>query len=84
MTDEYSRLLGVRDGLHHALLAVGSRRSSITGPAGAYLPPRRHTRKRAAVERRLAELDAVRDAITRHLDAVKAALAARKDTPDAD
>lgn len=75
MTDEErNRLLGCRDGLSHALIAVGSLRSAITGPADAYLPPRHHTRKRAAAEARIAELDKARDAIKRQLDDVRAAL----------
>lgn len=75
MTDEErTRLIGCRDGLAHALSAVGSLRSAITGPSGAYLPPRHQTRKRAAVEARIAELDKARDAIKRKLDDVRAAL----------
>ncbi|MBR9837010.1 hypothetical protein [Salipiger thiooxidans] len=75
MTDEErTRLIGCRDGLSHALIAVGGLRGAITGPAGAYLPPRHHTRKRAAAEARIAELDKARDAIRRQLDDVRAAL----------
>lgn len=73
--DARTRMLGCRDGLSHALIAVGNLRGSITGPAGAYLPPRHHTRKRAAAEARIAELDKASDAIKRQLDAVRAALA---------
>lgn len=36
---ERARLIGCRDGLSHAMIAVGSLRDAITGPAGAYLPP---------------------------------------------
>lgn len=72
--EEHTRLIGCRDGLSHALIAVGYLRNAITGPLGAYLPPRHHTRKRAAVEARIAELDKARDAIKRQLDDVRAAL----------
>lgn len=75
MTDEERiRMLGVRDGLHNAIITVGKLRGAITGPANAYLPPRHHTRKRAAVERRIAELDQVTDALQRNLEAVRTAL----------
>jgi len=75
-------MLGCRDGLSHALIAVSALRRSITGPGGEYLPPRHHTRKRAAAEVRIAELDKARDAIRRQLDEVGSALSgqANKDT----
>lgn len=72
--EERTRLLGCRDGLNHALIAVGSLRSAITGPAGAYLPPQRHTRKRAVAATRLAELDRATDVIRQKLDDVREAL----------
>ena len=72
--DARTRMLGYRDGLSHALIAVNALRRSITGPNGEYLPPRHHTRKRAAAEARIAELDKARDAIKRQLDDVRAAL----------
>ncbi len=75
MTEEArARMLGCRDGLSYALSAIGGLRSAITGPADAYLPPRHHTKRRAAAEARIAELDSARDAIKRQLDDVKAAL----------
>lgn len=67
-------MLGCRDGLSHALIAVSNLRRSITGPSGEYLPPRHHTQKRAAAEARIAELDKASDAIKRQLDDVRAAL----------
>lgn len=72
--DARTRMLGCRDGLSHALIAVNNLRRGITGPSGEYLPPRHHTRKRAAAEARIAELDKARDAIKRQLDDVRAAL----------
>ena len=72
--DARTRLIGCRDGLVHALVAIGNLRRGITGPGDAYLPPRRHTRKRAAAVARIAELDKARDAIQRQLDDVRAAL----------
>lgn len=73
--DRRTRLLGCRDGLAHALNSISSLRRSITGPSGEYLPPKRHTRKRAAAEARIAELDKARDAIRRQLKGVQDALA---------
>ncbi|MEM5542906.1 hypothetical protein WNY61_09150 [Sulfitobacter sp. AS92] len=69
--DARTRMLGCRDGLSHALIAINS---VITGPCGEYLPPRHHTRKRAAAEAQITELNKVRDAIKRQLDDVRAAL----------
>lgn len=74
--EERTRMIGARDGLASALISVNSIRDGITGPRGAYLPPERHTRKRAAVEARLREIDKIRAAIQRQLDDVKSALAA--------
>lgn len=75
MTDEErTRLIGCRDGLVHALNSISGLRRSITGPSGEYLPPRHHTRKRAAVEARIAELDKARDAIRQQLDDVREAM----------
>lgn len=72
---EYMRLLGARDGLSHALMYVGSVKQSLTGPANAYLPPKRHNRKRQNVENKIAVLDKVSEIIQHHLDDVKRALA---------
>lgn len=74
--EERTRMIGVRDGLVHALLSVKSIRGSITGPRDAYLPPKNHTRKLAAVEARLSEIDKIHAAIQRNLNNVNAALSA--------
>ena len=74
-TEQQIRLLGARDGLIHALIAVSNARALITGPGGTYLPPSRHVRKRVAVNARLAELDNVRVALHARLDSIKAAIA---------
>jgi hypothetical protein len=72
--EHQTRLLGVRDGLISAILTVSNLRGHITGPGGVYLPPRHHTRKRAAVERRVAELNGVIAALQYKLAEVKTAL----------
>lgn len=72
--NEYTRLLGVRSGLAHALISVGGVRQSLTGPGDIYLPPKRHCRKRQNVLNKIAELDKVSAIIQRQLDDVKRAL----------
>ena len=74
--EERARMIGVRDGLAHAMLSANQIRGSITGPRDNYLPPQRHTKKRAAVEARLRDIDEIRAAIQQKLDGVNAALAA--------
>jgi hypothetical protein len=73
VNERATHLLGVRDGLTHALIAIGALRQGITGPGGCYLPPERHTRRRHEVFLRLAALDNARDAIQQKLDDVKRA-----------
>ena len=73
MNERAAHLLGVRDGLTHALIAIGALRQGITGPAGGYLPPERHARRRHEVFLRLAALDNARDAIQQQLNDVKRA-----------
>ena len=77
MSDEFTRLLGVRTGLSHGIIAVGDVKMSLLGPGGAYLPPARHCRKRQRVMNKVAELDKVQEILHRQLDDVKAALAAQ-------
>lgn len=74
-TEHRIRLLGARDGLIHALIAVSNVRGRIVGPGGAYLPPKHHVRRRAVIDARIAELDLAREAIKAKLDGVKAAIA---------
>jgi len=71
----FTRLLGCRDGLAHALISVQQVKHSLLGPANAYLPPKRHTRKRQAVMNKVAEIEAIAAIIERQLDGVKEALA---------
>ena len=71
----FYRLLGARDGLGHALISAHSIRKGITGPANAYLPPKRHARKRQRVMEKIAEHDKTIAAIQRQFDEVKEALA---------
>lgn len=75
--EELTRLLGVRDGLAHALISVGNVKSSLTGPNNIYLPPSRHCRKRQNVLNKIAELDKVSAIIRRQLEDVKLAITNR-------
>lgn len=75
---EDAHRLGCRDGLIHALCAIGRLRGAITGPANAYFPPAHHTVKRANVEMRLAELEKAQASIQYMLDPILAIIT--KDT----
>lgn len=72
-------LLGVRAGFTHSLIAISALQMSISGPGGAYLPPPHHTRKRAAEEARLADLERAKAAIDAKLGDIRDAIA---DHPD--
>lgn len=74
--DHFTRLLGCRDGLAHALISVRNVRQGLTGPGNAYLPPSHHRRRRQSVLDKVAELDRVSAIIERQLDDVKRAIAA--------
>ena len=74
MTDEYARLLGTRDGLRHALIAVKNVTSTHLGPNNCYLPPKRHCRKRKLVLDKVAELNKASDAIHSQMKDVMKAL----------
>ncbi len=76
--DHYTRLLGVRDGLAHALITVSNVKRRLTGPGGTYLPPKRHSRKLQNVLNKIAELDKVSDIIQRQLGDVNRALSERQ------
>ena len=78
MDEHYTRMLGVRDGLTHALISVSNIRRCITGPCGCYLPPARNTRKLAAANTRIAELDKVKVLIEHQLSGVQAAIEEEK------
>lgn len=75
--EERTRLLGVRDGLNYAIVTVRHMQGSILGPGGAYLPPRHHTKKRAAAESWVAELGGIVVKLQAQLDEVKEALVQR-------
>jgi hypothetical protein len=83
VNERATHLLGVRDGLAHALVSIGRLRQGITGPGGCYLPPERHTRRRHEVFLRLAALDNARDAIQQQLNDVKLAYEAAEAERDA-
>jgi len=69
--EERTRMIGVRDGLSHALISVRAVMGSITGPSGIYLPPKRYIRKRAAQEAKLKVLGDAEAMIDKQLKAVQ-------------
>lgn len=75
----YYRLLGNRDGLATAIIALHNFQMSIAGPGGAYLPPKHHKRRRAAALARVADLKSAEDQLRRSHERVRAAL---KDLPE--
>lgn len=61
--DEAIRVLGARDGLAHALIAVNLQIAYIIGPYSPRIHPR-HTRKMAERERRLRPLRELQERFT--------------------
>lgn len=70
----FHRMLGVRDGLSHALISIRAVKGSLLGPGRAYLPPERHARKRERVLNKVVELERVEAIIARQLNDVCSAI----------